>query len=380
MTDAQPPLALEVFEPPDGGVAEHVLTLCRGLQARGFAVAAAGPPEAQIYSELESDGIEVHRVRFRRDYRHPHDDVRAGKQLDALLTARQPTIVHFHASKAGAVGRVAAARHRLPLLYTPHCFGFVGDVGRMRRALVPVAERILGRVTDRIICVSEAEIDVARQDRIGRPNRLRLIRNGVPAPNPELRVDPQLAELAVGGPLLANIGVMRPQKRQDLFLEAARLVLARHDGVRLALVGSGPLEEALRQRSAELGLDRHPRFRLLSFSPPVGRYLMALDGFVLSSGWEALPISLLEALASGVPQVATAIDGNTEIVTPDTGVLVPPSDPEGLADGMLTLLRRDPEAMASASRRRHRALFTVEQMLNETAALYRELLGAGNGD
>jgi glycosyltransferase involved in cell wall biosynthesis len=97
---------------------------------------------------------------------------------------------------------------------------------------------------------------------------------------------------------------------------------------------------------------------------------------VLASSWEAFPIGALEALASGVPQVATDVGGTAEAVTAETGVLVPPRDPAALAEAVIALLR-DPERrarMSAASRARHADRFGVERMVARTAALYGELL------
>ena len=96
---------------------------------------------------------------------------------------------------------------------------------------------------------------------------------------------------------------------------------------------------------------------------------------MLPSGWEALPIGVLEALACGVPQVATDVGGTGEAVSAETGVLVPPGDPSALADALVALLG-DPArraAMAEASVARHRERFTVERMVAETAAVYASL-------
>jgi teichuronic acid biosynthesis glycosyltransferase TuaC len=251
-------------------------------------------------------------------------------------------------------------------------------VSRARQLLVPSAERALARLCEKIICVCEAELAVARGNRIGTPEQLALLPYGVPRPNHQPLPDPRLSELRQGGRLLANVSALRPQKRQDVFLDAARIVLDRDEHARLALVGNGPLAPELGAQAVRLGLDREPRFVLLPFAPPVERYLSAIDVFVLSSSWEALPISLLEAQAWGVPQIGTAVFGTPEIITPQTGRLVAPRDPAGLAAAMLELSadETDLEAMSAASRARHTERFTLERMLSETASLYEDVLSA----
>jgi glycosyltransferase involved in cell wall biosynthesis len=137
----------------------------------------------------------------------------------------------------------------------------------------------------------------------------------------------------------------------------------------IAVIGDGPELQALRAAA-------DPRVVFAPFHAPAARHLRALDVYVLPSAWEAFPIGVLEALACGVPQVATDVGGTREAVTPDTGILVPPSDPRALADAVIALLR-DParrERMAAASRARHAAHFTVERMVAETAAVYDAVL------
>ncbi|MBV8956712.1 MAG: glycosyltransferase [Solirubrobacterales bacterium] len=371
-------LALEVFEPPDGGVPEHALLLALGLRDRGFEVELVGPRDSQVEARASEAGIRLHTLAFRRDYRHPWDDARAGLELRRLVQARRPGIVHCHASKAGAIGRAALAGTGTRTIYTPHCFGFVGEVSRARQLLVSRTERALARLSAKIVCVCEAELAVARGNRIGTPEQLAVLRYGVPEADHQSLADPRLSELRQGGRLFANIARLRTQKRQDVFLEAARVALDRDERARIALIGNGPLAPELRAQAARLGLDRDARFALLPFTPPVERYMSAIDVFVLSSSWEALPISLLEAQAWGVPQIATAVFGTPEIITPQTGRLVAPRDPADLAAAMLELNgdEVDFEAMSEASRARHAERFTLERMLSETASLYEEVLSS----
>ena len=153
-------------------------------------------------------------------------------------------------------------------------------------------------------------------------------------------------------------------------LAAAPTILAAVPDAAIVVVGDGPDAAALRSTA-------DPRVVFMPFRAPSARYLRALDVFVLPSDSEALPIGLLEAQACGVPQVASDVGGIHEALVPETGLLVPPGDPEALAGAVVTLLR-DPErraAMAAASRARHAERFTVERMVAETAAVYDAVLG-----
>ena len=369
------PSVLLAYEPPDGGVAENVLQLALGLGAHGFDVETAGPHEAIIHPRLEAAGIPIHRVAMARGYGTPARDARALRELRALLKRRRFDLVHCHSAKAGVLGRLAARATGTRCVYTPHCFPFVGEFGAPRRVFATTIERALAPLAARTICVCEEERQTAIRAGL-RADRLRVVHNGCePCPN-GFDPDPALLELRDGGVVAAAVAVLREQKRLDVLVDAAPEVLRRLPEARLAIVGDGPLRDELHERARQRGLDGEPRFAFLPFGAPAARHLRAADVYVLPSGWEALPIGVLEALACGVPQVATDVGGTGEAVSTDTGVLVPPGDPAALAEALVGLLgdaqRR--AAMAEASVARHRDRFTLERMVAETAAVYAEVV------
>jgi glycosyltransferase involved in cell wall biosynthesis len=179
------------------------------------------------------------------------------------------------------------------------------------------------------------------------------------------------------GPVVAAIAVLRRQKRLDRLIAAAPAILAAEPTAQVAIIGNGPEQADLEREAAARGLDREPRFRMLPFSGSSWRYLKALDVFVLPSQWEAFPIGVLEALACGVPQVATDVGGTAEAVGDrETGLLTGPS-PEALAANVVELLA-DPTrraAMAAASRERQADRFTVSRMVSQVAELYDRIAG-----
>jgi glycosyltransferase involved in cell wall biosynthesis len=365
------PTVLLLFEPPDGGVAQHVLALARGLGAHGWDVELAGAEDADIWPAVTALGLPVHRLPFVHGYRRPSSDARVLARLVPFLRRRRYDLVHCHSSKAGASGRVAALLSGTPAVYTPHGFAFKAGHPLLRIAFT-VVERVLAPASRRILCVSADEGRLARRHRLGGHDRVRVIRNGTPPCAGDATPDAALAALRAEGPLATAITVLRPEKGVGVFLDAVPLVLERMPGARLALVGSGPMEAEVRERAAAFASD--PRFAFLRFSPPAAGYLAATDLFVLASDREGLPLGVLEAMACGVPQVATAVGGTPEAVSSETGVLVPPRDPRRLADAIVDLLGDAPrrKAMAAASRIRHANCFTVERMIAETAAVYDE--------
>src|SRR4051794_10137680 len=142
-----------VCEPPDGGAAEHVAHLARGLRQHGY------EPTLFVAPEFKHKLGAVHELPFRRDYKHPHEDAKALAQLAKQL--RPFDVVHAHSAKAGVIGRVAANLARKPVVYTPHGFPFVGEMSEARRRFGVVTERALAPRTDAIIGVCEFERGLA---------------------------------------------------------------------------------------------------------------------------------------------------------------------------------------------------------------------------
>jgi glycosyltransferase involved in cell wall biosynthesis len=368
---------LLAFEPPDGGVAEQVAQLAEGLGAHGWRVAVAGPPEAVTVGRLEAAGVPFHPIGWARGYGQPLEDVRAARTLVGVVRRERPAILHGHAAKAGALARVVGALHpRMPVVYSPHSLPFVGDFGLARRVGGVWAERLMAPLTARIVCVCDDERRHAERARLG-ARRLRVVLNGCAACAPgAIEADLATAQLAEGGPTVAAIAVLRRQKRLDVLVDAAPAILERVPDARVAIIGDGPLRAELEAQVRERGLDREPRFAMLPFNGPSARHLVSLDALLLPSAWEGLPIGVLEALACGVPVVATRAGGTPEAVTPDVGALVDIGSPGQLADATVALLQ-DPAArrrMSAAAVRRHAERFGLDRMVAATAAVYDELV------
>lgn len=324
--------------------------------------------EAFAHLEQLRGSCEVVTLPFRRDYSDPRREIRSLTEL--LPMVRTTEIVHTHAAKAGVLGRLAARLARRPVVYSPHGFPFIGEMSRRREVFSHVVERALAPVTDALICVCEAERGFAADRRL-RPRSTAVVHNGCAPPNTDS--DAQVEMLS--GLVVGTVCMLRPEKALDCLLDAMPLIAAAVPQARLVIVGDGPMDVVLRAHAAALGVE----VTWLPFTAPAARYLQTFDVFVLSSAWESFPITVLEAMSCGVPQVVTRVGGTSESVVAETGLVVPPRDPRALAEAVIQLLR-DPQrraAMAEASRARHAERFTSERMVANTAVVYDRLLNRG---
>jgi glycosyltransferase involved in cell wall biosynthesis len=361
---------LQVLQPLDGGVAQHVLLLSLALRERGWRVEVAAPPACAVLPALEAAGVHVHRLPLRRS--PGAGDLRVLRRLRALERGGGYGVVHAHSSKAGAVARIAlGARRRV--VYTPHCFAFAaGDFGPLPQAAYRLVEQALVPLTATIVAVSDWETQLARRVLRGAGSRLETIPNGVPLPASPPDPARELVEFAGGSPLALLVSKLRPQKDPLALVRAAAILRERGAlAGKVAIVGDGELERRVREAIAARGLGEDVRW--FPFGGASGPYLAAADLLVVPSLWESLPYAVLEAMAFGLPVLATAVGGVPEMVRDGaTGRLVPPADEQALAGALAELLADAAarERMGRAARELVEQRFPLEAMVDRIEQLY----------
>jgi sugar transferase (PEP-CTERM/EpsH1 system associated) len=293
-------------------------------------------------------------------------------RLYCLLRRERPTILHTWMFHANVPGRVLGRLAGVPIIISSE--RTMGQERRWRYWL----NRTTDPLTDRVVCVSESVAAFAAQTIGICPAKLVVIPNGIPLgdfqPGGRAKVRADLgippAALVVG-----TVGRLQSVKGTTYLLEAFACLAPDHPGAILLLVGDGPQRVQLEGMAQRLGVSERVRF--LGSRSDVSRLLQAMDVFVLASIWEGMPNAALEAMAVGLPVVATAVGGTPEVVVDgETGLLVPARDPDALARAVAHLLH-DPELwrrMGQAGRRRVEQHFSEAQMVRQTERLYDELL------
>ncbi len=199
-----------------------------------------------------------------------------------------------------------------------------------------------------------------------RPDRNTVIPNGI-APTVIESVDKRDVRRGIGvkngGPLLLSVGRLVYQKGHEYLVHAMPRILGRYPDTKAVICGEGALRSALERQISELGLE--DCVKLLGNRNDISQYLASADVFVLPSRWEGLPVALLEAMAAGLPVVATRVEGVDEVVENERqGLLVPPQDSNALAEALLQLIG-DPQLrkqMGAAARHRIQTHYTLDIM------------------
>jgi glycosyltransferase involved in cell wall biosynthesis len=302
-------------------------------------------------------------------------DPRFGPLITGFLAAHPAEVFHCHVGTGSEnwdgvrLGRAAGS----PVVVQTQHLPYAISSPRKRQAYFNAIAQV-----DRLIAVSAG---LRRTyERIGVPaDRFSTVPNGVaPLVDPMSRAEARRAlGLEEGQPVVVTVGRLTHMKAQWQLLDAVPDLAARFPGLAVVLLGNGPLREALVERAAALGVAHAVRFP--GHRPDARQLLAAADVFVLPSKCEGMPLAALEAMAAGLPVVATRVVGSEEVVVDGvTGALVGYGRPAELGAALATLLT-DPELrrrQGAAGRRRYLARFTRDRMAQETAAVYAELLRA----
>jgi glycosyltransferase involved in cell wall biosynthesis len=343
---------------------------------------AAGPGGLLDRQALGIAEAEVCLMPVLRHPIRPHADLAAVTVLARWLRHRGIDLVHTHSSKAGILGRLAARRAGTPaVVHTVHGWSFNTTQPALVRALYVWLERWAASWTDRLVVVAEANIRQGLAAGIGRPEQYCVVHSGIDvdafaAPAGRVAVAGAGALACGDGELLVGtVACLKPQKDPLTLVRAARRVVEAEPRARFVVAGDGALRPRVEALAAELGLG--DRLVLLGWVDDVRSLLHSLDVLVLTSRFEGLPRAVLQAMAAGVPVVATEVDGVPEVISDgETGRLVAPGDDQAVADAVLDLLA-DPARrtrLACAAQERLRGSFEISTMLSELEAIYAGLL------
>lgn len=364
-----------------GGAQENTLASVVELRRRGRfdADLILGPtygPEGTLVPEARRLGVEPRLIRSLRREVNPLLDPVALGALTLMFRRDQYDIVHTHSSKAGVLGRIAARAARVPaIVHTVHGWGFNERQPLLVNRTFTAAERWCAGFTNVLVTVTPRDTEVGLALGIGRPAQYTTIRSGIDVAHfrtPHRSRQEVRSELGLStdAPVVASVMRLVPQKAPLDFIDAAGRLLREIPDARILIVGDGPLRQTAEARCRALGI-RKP-FVFTGLRTDVPDLLAASDVLALASLWEGLPRVIPQAMAAGLPVVATAVAGNAEAVADGvTGILVPPRDPAALGTALAAVLadRARGKAMGAAGRARVDE-FSVDRMVNDLEALY----------
>jgi glycosyltransferase involved in cell wall biosynthesis len=384
-----------------GGPAIHAVLLTQGLNdtnTQSFLIAGqVSPGEADMLCFAERHGVSPIIV--------PHlgreiswwNDLAALWKLYRILLRERPDVVHTHTAKAGALGRLAGMLARIPVLvHTYHGHVFRGYFGRLKTALFVLTERLLALWTDRIIAISQQQCnELCSIYRIAPREKFSVIPLGFDL-DPFLRCNQSAKEgmFETRDVVIGVIGRMVPIKNHRMAIDVCAHVVREEMSpcpVRMIMVGDGPLRRDMEQYARQAGLEQCIMFQ--GWQSNLAKIYEEIDLALLTSINEGTPVALIEAMAAGLPFVATRVGGIPDLMVGkgramcgsagrgaftvyDNGILVESGDVAGCATAVVYLAgdRATSRRMGEEGRRFVCNRHTRGRLLQDMQVLYSSLL------
>ena len=369
-----------------GGAALYVIELVSRLEQAGYdsqlVCGVVGKDEGDMRHIADEKHVPVTMIASLGREISPIGDLMTIYRLWRLIRRERPDVVHTHTAKAGLVGRIAAWLSGVPVIvHTFHGHVFSGYFSPTKTRLFIALERLCALMSSALITLSTGlKHELTEVYHIAPAAKIEIIELGfdlskllaLHKDGRSFRTDYDIPDQMR---LVGIVGRLVPIKNHELFLHAARRVLDQRPDVFFALVGDGECRADLEVLAARLGIADH--IRITGWISDLLPVYSALDTLVLCSNNEGLPVSLIEAMAGGVPVVATTVGGVVDLLDSGRlGTIVPPNDVEALSAAIIKALN-DPgmQEMAQTAREVVAQRYDIAHSVEQTDGLYRRLLG-----
>lgn len=354
-----------------GGAQIHVRDLSAKLARDGHQVSLLYGAEKKLADGLLVKEIEYIPIKQLIRSMHALKDILAFLEIRKTLKQLNPDIVAIHSSKAGILGRVACWTLKIPCVFTAHGWAFTEGVAKNKQLFYRRVEKWIGRITQKVICVCDYDRILALQHQVLPSSKIITIHNGV-MDHGHLSLKPKSVNDVVKILMVARFD---PPKKQLELIHALSHISDLN--WYMIFAGDGSLKEQAAQAVQDHCLGHKVTF--LGNHTNVSELLIDTDIFVLTSSWEGLPLSVLEAMAHKLPIIASNVGGVKEAVrNAENGFLIHQNLPD-----LLALLIENPflrKEMGEKSRAIYETSFTFEQMYNQTLQTYKELIKLGERD
>jgi glycosyltransferase involved in cell wall biosynthesis len=355
-----------------GGAQSHVRDLAPALASEGFDVVVIGGLGGALFDHLEAQGVSCRKLEHLVHPIKPATDWRALGEIRAVLRELKPDLVATHSNKAGLLGRFAAHSLRIPAVHTSHGFLFSGEKLNISGHFYRLIEKAAARFSSAVIAVSGSEFNKAVNLKVIPREKLVVVHNGIPDSAEQALAKPELEPAR-----LVMVARFAEPKDHETLLQA--LGQLKDLPWSMQLVGDGVKKAVAEELAVNLGIAERVEFA--GVREDVGALLAGSSLFILSSRREGFPISILEAMRAGLPVVASDCGGISEAVAEgETGLLFSPGNFEALKVCLEKLITNPQlrRKMGRAGRERYLQAFTLEQMVDKTAAVYKKVTAKNN--
>ncbi|EMF0248458.1 glycosyltransferase [Enterococcus hirae] len=368
---------LLLSESMEGGLRKHIVQLIEQLDQEEFDLYFIHGTKkmdhcfSDQYMQLKDRATFIPCPTFTRNVDVKNDYV-TYRFLKQQMKEIQPDIVHCHSSKAGALGRIAAKRNRIEqVFYTPHAYSFLSsEFKQSKKTLFIWIEKMLSRyATKKTFNVSEEERMAGIKLHLDNPSKFIVIRNGLPAIDfPSKKKIKESLGLKESNIVIGNNARLSFQKDPFLFMEVAKEVIQQDPNYHFVWAGDGPLFKEV--KAFLIKHDLTGNVHLLGERTDSERIVAGYDHYLITSRYEGLPYSLIEAIRAGVPIIGKKVTGVEEIIEQTGGCLLNTDSPHSFARAILN-------AEHSCDKQQIIAIYQKNYSLNQ---MIREITKQYNGE
>jgi glycosyltransferase involved in cell wall biosynthesis len=349
-----------------GGAQVHLYDLVKHAIKNNNKCTVIVGDEGELTDRLRNLGVKIVIISSLVREISPLKDMKCIYRMVEVLKNENPDLIHLHSSKAGLVGRIAAKIAKFPVIFTAHGWSFTEGISINKVKIFLIIERLAAKITNKIICVSEFDRQLALNNKVGSHMSLVTIHNGVEYKETKHQIKENII------PKLIMVARFSSQKDY----ETLTLALSKIKGeFEIQYVGEGELLTDIKDLVLEKKLGEKVKF--LGMRKDVNMLLEQSNIFVLVSNYEGLPISIIEAMAAKLPVIATNVGGVNELIEDNkNGFLINRKDVNNLVEKLQLLIdnRELQLKMGKAGFEKYKNSFTVTTMLDKTFKVYEDVL------
>ena len=362
-----------------GGVAEYLYMFLKNFKDKNF-------ENILIVSEDYREKLDKFKPYVSNIYIVPmvrevelKNDVKAILKVRKILKQIKPNIVYLHSSKAGAIGRIALALNfKTKILYNAHGWYFNAQISNIKKKIFVVIEKILAVKTNKIINISKSEHESALKHKIAPEKKMCVIENGIDFTkfenNDKYREETRKKYHVKNDEIVIGVvGRLTEQKDPLTMIKAFELVHKENRNVRLMYVGSGNLEEDVKQYAKEKNI--LDKIIITGWVDDVEQYIPAFDIAVLPSKWEGFGLVLIEYMACDKPIIATNVGGISDIIENfKNGILCSVQDYKTIGETIIKLIKNENlKKQIIYQNKVYREKYNIQNVINNHIKIYKEV-------
>jgi glycosyltransferase involved in cell wall biosynthesis len=348
-----------------GGAQSHLLIMCRGFIEKGVEVRVLlGGQNTILKRKLDQLNIVSKELKYLKREISFFNDFISLITITKYIIRFKPSLVSSHSSKSGILARVACLLSKTPNVFTAHGWSFTEGVSNYKRKIYIIIEKIMASITDKIIAVSNYDLNLALTENVCSITKIQLIYNGI--------IDPQVVKFDNNGVITNLVMVARFDKPKDQL----KLInsIKDIDNVVLYLIGDGPNFYICEKFVTENNLTN--KVKLVGYIDDVTNFLIKMDVFILISDYEGFPMSTIEAMSVGLPVIISNVGGASEAIIEGINGFIVENNEENIRSAICKLIE-DKTLLVNMGRNSHHIYsknFNSKLMVENTFKLFNNIL------